>query len=71
VKLSMRRSSARSKSRRKLKLEMSDVRWFSLYKVHSRRVNKFSEGRCFLAGDSAHIHSPAAQQGMNTGIGDA
>jgi hypothetical protein len=34
-------------------------------------VNKFSEGRCFLAGDSAHIHSPAGAQGMNTGIQDA
>jgi 2-polyprenyl-6-methoxyphenol hydroxylase-like FAD-dependent oxidoreductase len=54
-----------------LALEISDVRWFSLYKVHSRRVNKFSEGKCFLAGDSAHIHSPAGAQGMNTGIGDA
>ena len=41
------------KEQAKLKLELSDVRWFSLYKVHSRRVNKFSEGRCFLAGDSA------------------
>jgi hypothetical protein len=55
----------------KLSLDISDVRWFSLYKVHSRRVNKFSEGRCFLAGDSAHIHSPAGAQGMNTGIQDA
>ena len=59
------------KEHAKLKLEISDVRWFSLYKVHSRRVNKFSEGRCFLAGDAAHIHSPAGAQGMNTGIGDA
>jgi 2-polyprenyl-6-methoxyphenol hydroxylase-like FAD-dependent oxidoreductase len=59
------------KEQAKLKLELSDVRWFSLYKVHSRRVNKFSEGRCFLAGDSAHIHSPAGAQGMNTGIQDA
>src|SRR5215217_8070308 len=59
------------KEQAKLALEISDVRWFSLYKVHSRRVNKFSEGRCFLAGDSAHIHSPAGAQGMNTGIGDA
>jgi 2-polyprenyl-6-methoxyphenol hydroxylase-like FAD-dependent oxidoreductase len=55
----------------KLSLEISDVRWFSLYKVHSRRVNKFSKGRCFLAGDAAHIHSPAGAQGMNTGIQDA
>jgi 2-polyprenyl-6-methoxyphenol hydroxylase-like FAD-dependent oxidoreductase len=59
------------KQRANLKLEISDVRWFSLYKVHSRRVNKFSEGRCFLAGDAAHIHSPAGAQGMNTGIQDA
>ena len=59
------------KEQAKLKLEISDVRWFSLYKVHSRRVNRFSEGRCFLAGDSAHIHSPAGAQGMNTGIQDA
>jgi hypothetical protein len=59
------------KEQAKMKLEMSDVRWFSLYKVHSRRVNKFSKGRCFLAGDSAHIHSPAGAQGMNTGIQDA
>src|SRR6185295_13027047 len=59
------------KEQAQLSLEISDVRWFSLYKVHSRRVSKFSEGRCFLAGDSAHIHSPAGAQGMNTGIQDA
>ena len=58
------------KSEARLALEISDVRWFSLYKVHSRRVNKFSEGRCFVAGDAAHIHSPAGAQGMNTGIQD-
>lgn len=59
------------KEQAKLSLEISDVNWFSLYKVHSRRVNKFSNGKCFLAGDSAHIHSPAGAQGMNTGIQDA
>ena len=59
------------KDQAKLKLDISDVRWFSLYKVHSRRVNKFSEGKCFVAGAAAHIHSPAGAQGMNTGIGDA
>jgi 2-polyprenyl-6-methoxyphenol hydroxylase-like FAD-dependent oxidoreductase len=59
------------KDEAKLKLEISEVNWFSLYKVHTRRVNKFSEGRCFVAGDAAHIHSPAGAQGMNTGIQDA
>ena len=54
----------------KLDLDIHDVDWFSTYKVHTRHVNKFSEGRCFLAGDSAHIHTPAGGQGMNTGIQD-
>ena len=53
-----------------LKLDITNVNWFSTYKVHTRHVNKFSEGRCFLAGDSAHIHTPAGAQGMNTGIQD-
>lgn len=53
-----------------LDLDIYKVNWFSTYKVHSRRVNKFSEGRCFLAGDAAHIHTPAGGQGMNTGIQD-
>lgn len=51
-------------------LDITKVNWFSTYKVHTRHVNKFSVGRCFLAGDSAHIHSPAGAQGMNTGIQD-
>jgi 2-polyprenyl-6-methoxyphenol hydroxylase-like FAD-dependent oxidoreductase len=53
-----------------LDLDITGVNWFSVYKVHSRSVNKFSKGRCFLAGDSAHIHTPAGAQGMNTGIQD-
>ncbi len=51
-------------------LDITHVNWFSTYKVHTRHVDKFSVGRCFLAGDSAHIHSPAGAQGMNTGIQD-
>ena len=53
-----------------LDLDITAVNWFSTYKVHSRRVNRFSRGRCFLAGDAAHIHTPAGAQGMNTGIQD-
>jgi 2-polyprenyl-6-methoxyphenol hydroxylase-like FAD-dependent oxidoreductase len=52
-------------------LDITNVNWFSVYRVHSRRVEKFSRGRCFLAGDSAHVHTPAGAQGMNTGIQDA
>jgi 2-polyprenyl-6-methoxyphenol hydroxylase-like FAD-dependent oxidoreductase len=60
----------RIKEDTKLDLEISHVNWFSVYKVHTRAVNKFSVGRCFVAGDAAHIHSPAGGQGMNTGIQD-
>ncbi len=62
---------ARIKDESKLDLDIHDVEWFSTYKVHTRHVNKFSAGRGFLAGDAAHIHSPAGAQGMNTGIQDA
>lgn len=62
---------ARIKEEAEIALEISHVNWFSTYKVHTRHVNKFSEGRCFLAGDAAHIHTPAGGQGMNTGIQDA
>jgi 2-polyprenyl-6-methoxyphenol hydroxylase-like FAD-dependent oxidoreductase len=61
----------RIKAEAELELEISHVNWFSVYKVHSRHVERFSAGRCFLAGDSAHIHTPAGGQGMNTGIQDA
>lgn len=61
----------RIKDEAEIALEISDVNWFSTYKVHTRHVEKFSRGRCFLAGDSAHIHTPAGGQGMNTGIQDA
>jgi 2-polyprenyl-6-methoxyphenol hydroxylase-like FAD-dependent oxidoreductase len=53
-----------------LKLDVRDVEWFSTYKVHSRHASQFFAGRCFLAGDAAHIHSPVGAQGMNTGIQD-
>jgi len=62
---------AQIKKDTELELDITKVNWFSVYKVHSRRVNKFSNGRCFLAGDSAHIHTPAGAQGMNTGIQDS
>ncbi|MEO5776280.1 MAG: FAD-dependent monooxygenase [Flavobacterium sp.] len=52
-------------------VDFGKVQWFSTYKVHSRKANSFMDGRCFIAGDAAHIHTPAGGQGMNTGIQDA
>jgi 2-polyprenyl-6-methoxyphenol hydroxylase-like FAD-dependent oxidoreductase len=54
-----------------LKLDITRVNWFSAYRVHHRVANSFRQGRAFLLGDAAHIHSPVGGQGMNTGIGDA
>lgn len=55
----------------KMDLTLSDPQWISLYHAHHRYVANFRKGRCFLAGDAAHIHSPVGAQGMNTGLQDA
>jgi 2-polyprenyl-6-methoxyphenol hydroxylase-like FAD-dependent oxidoreductase len=52
-------------------ITLSDPQWVSHYRIHHRGVNKYREQRVFVAGDAAHIHSPAGGQGMNTGIQDA
>lgn len=52
-------------------VELSDPVWLTRFHVHHRMTRTFQEGRVFLAGDAAHIHSPAGGQGMNTGIQDA
>jgi 2-polyprenyl-6-methoxyphenol hydroxylase-like FAD-dependent oxidoreductase len=54
-----------------LHLEVDRVHWFSTYRVHHRVASRFRDGRAFLLGDAAHVHSPVGAQGMNTGIGDA
>ncbi|KAJ3497455.1 hypothetical protein NLG97_g1892 [Lecanicillium saksenae] len=54
-----------------MKLENIKVNWFATYRSHHRVADHFRQGRAFLLGDAAHIHSPAGGQGMNTGIGDA
>jgi 2-polyprenyl-6-methoxyphenol hydroxylase-like FAD-dependent oxidoreductase len=50
---------------------LHDPVWLTDFSVQSRRADRFRTGRIFLAGDAAHIHSPAGAQGMNTGIQDA
>jgi len=55
----------------RMDITLSDPVWTSRYRIHHRGVNEYSIGRAFVAGDAAHIHSPAGGQGMNTGLQDA
>ncbi|WP_432089607.1 FAD-dependent monooxygenase [Streptomyces sp. bgisy095] len=50
---------------------LSRLRWASVFRISHRIVDRYGEGRVFVAGDAAHIHPPTGAQGMNTGVQDA
>lgn len=45
--------------------------WVSVFTIQQRMVPTMRAGHCFVAGDAAHVHSPASGQGLNTGIQEA
>jgi 2-polyprenyl-6-methoxyphenol hydroxylase-like FAD-dependent oxidoreductase len=47
-----------------------EVIWGSRFRIHHRVADTYRAGRLLLAGDAAHVHSPAGGQGMNLGIQD-
>ncbi|MEZ0052228.1 2-polyprenyl-6-methoxyphenol hydroxylase-like FAD-dependent oxidoreductase [Mycobacterium sp. MAA66] len=53
------------------RVTVTDVAWGSRFRVHHRVADRYRAGRVLLAGDAAHVHSPAGGQGMNLGIQDA
>jgi 2-polyprenyl-6-methoxyphenol hydroxylase-like FAD-dependent oxidoreductase len=60
---------ARGPQQRPARVE--EIVWSSRFRVHHRLADRYREDRIFLAGDAAHVHSPAGGQGMNTGVQDA
>ena len=52
-------------------VRVGEPSWTSVFTFQQRMVPTMSEGRVFVAGDAAHVHSPASGQGMNTGIQEA
>ena len=52
-------------------VRLRDPVWRTYFGLQHRHATRYRDGRLFMAGDAAHVHSPAGAQGMNTGIQDA
>ncbi len=48
-----------------------ELRHRTAYRVHERVADTYTKGRCFIAGDAAHINNPLGGMGMNGGVHDA
>ncbi len=52
-------------------ISIDELTWVTEWRLNVRMAERFRDGRVFLAGDAAHVHSPTGGQGLNTGVQDA
>ena len=55
---------------RNRRIQLHDIHWTSVFRPNIRLAENYGRGRVFLAGDAAHVHTPAGAQGLNTGVQD-
>lgn len=48
-----------------------EIVWQSVYRFHSRCLDRFMTGRVLFAGDAAHLVAPFGARGLNSGVQDA
>lgn len=53
------------------RIKLHNIQWQSVFRPNIRLAQAYRRGRVFLAGDAAHVHTPAGAQGLNTGVQDA
>jgi len=53
------------------RVQLNSIQWQSVFRPNIRLAEGYRRGRVFIAGDAAHVHTPAGAQGLNTGIQDA
>jgi hypothetical protein len=52
-------------------IQLGKIHWSTVFRPNIRLAQAYRKGRVFLAGDAAHVHTPAGGQGLNTGIQDS
>ncbi|MGC5258957.1 FAD-dependent monooxygenase [Gordonia sp. DT218] len=53
------------------RIQLGEISWKSVFRPNIRLAQHYRDRRIFLAGDAAHVHTPAGAQGLNTGVQDA
>jgi 2-polyprenyl-6-methoxyphenol hydroxylase-like FAD-dependent oxidoreductase len=53
------------------RITLRDITWVSVWRPNIRLAERYRHGRVLIAGDAAHVHTPAGAQGLNTGVGDS